>query len=177
MTIYPGSTTIVSAKAETGSVLLISLVFLLILTLGATTAMRTSSLGLKMANNEEIRVTTMEMTQSIIDEVVGNPDNLIVSGGVGWVNCTANVAGCSKNDVTIDTNLLPLAEANKARVIVQRLAPALTPAPRGINSSADAFFAARFEVDTTYDGTADNEGKAGIVQGVLILVARGAQTN
>lgn len=177
MTIYPGSTTIVSAKAETGSVLLISLVFLLILTLGATTAMRTSSLGLKMANNEEIRVTTMEMTQSIIDEVVGNPDNLIVSGGVGWVNCTANVAGCSENDVTIDTNLLPLAEANKARVIVQRLAPALTPAPRGINSSADAFFAARFEVDTTYDGIADNEGKAGIVQGVLILVARGAQTN
>ena len=86
MTNYPGSISTAAGKAERGSVLLISLVFLLILTLGATTAMRTSSLGLKMANNEEIRVTTMEMTQSIIDQVVGNPDNLIVAGGVGWIN-------------------------------------------------------------------------------------------
>jgi len=167
----------VKAASEQGSVLIISLVFLLILSLGATTSMRISTLELWMAGNEATRVATTELTQSIVDEVVGNPNNLIVSGGVGFVNCTTNVTGCAENGVTIDTNLLPVAEANKAQVIVERLAPALTPAPRGINSSADAFFAARFQIDTTYDGTIDNEGRAGIVQGVLILVPRGTQTN
>ena len=130
-----------------------------------------------MSGNEEVRLATAEMTQSIIDQVTGDPSNLTISGGVGFINCTANVAGCTENGVTISDNLLPAADVNKAQVIVQRMGPALTPAPRGINSSADAFFAARFEVDTTYDGKADNEGKARIVQGLMILVPRGAQTN
>ena len=165
------------SKRQQGSVLLISLVFLVILTLAATTSMRTSTMEMRMAGNEEIRVSTLEMAQSIVDEVVGNPDNVIVSGDVGYVNCTANVAGCNETSVTIDEALLPAAEAGKAQVIVERLSPALSPAPRGINSSADAFLAARFEVDATYDGTADGEGRAGIVQGVIVLVPRGAQTN
>ena len=162
---------------QQGSVLLIALVFLIILTLGATTTMRTSTMELRMAGNEEARLITLEMTQSIIDEVVGNPANMIVSGSVGFINCTTNVSGCNLSTVTIDTNLLSVSKAGNAQVVIERLGPALTPAPRGINSSADAFFAARFQVDTTYDGTASNEGKAGIVQGVLVLVPRNAQTN
>lgn len=165
------------APQEIGSVLLIALIFLLILTLGATSSMRTSNMELHMAGNEEVRVGTLEMAQSIVDEVVTNRDNIIVSGGIGYVNCTTNVSGCSLNTVTVNPALLPTAKAGNATVIVERLAPALTPAPRGINSSADAFFAARFEVDASYDGVADNEGRAGIVQGVLVLVPRGAQTN
>lgn len=162
---------------QTGSVLLIALVFLVILTLGATTSMNTSLLEMRMAGNEEIRVSTLEMTQSVVDEVVGNPSNIIVSGDVGYVNCTDNVAGCNETSIQIDQTLLPVADADKAEVVVERLSPALSPAPRGINSSADAFLAARFEVDVTFDGSDDGEGRAGIVQGVIVLVPRGAQTN
>lgn len=162
---------------QRGSVLIIAMVFLLILTLGATTTMRTSTLGMRMAGNEETRISSFEMTQSIVDQVVGNSDNIIVSGDIGFVNCTINVAGCSATTVVVDTNLLPAAKTNNAQVVIKRIAPALTPAPRGINSSADAFYAARFEVDTSYDGTSMNEGKVGIVQGVLVLVPRGAQSN
>lgn len=167
----------IAGRDEQGAVLIVSLIFMLLLMISATTTMRTSTLGLRMAGNEETRVSTAEMTQSIVDEVIGNPNNLVVSGGVGFVNCTANVAGCTENTITINANLLPLVEINKAEVMVERLGPALTPAPRGINSSADAFFAARFEIDTTYDGTIDNEGKVGISQGVMVLVPRGTQTN
>lgn len=156
---------------------MIALVFLTILTLGVSASMRMSTMGLQMASNEEIRVSTFEMAQSIIDEVVGDPANMVVSGDLGFVNCTANVNGCTATTVVIDSNLLPANKAGNAKVIIQRVGPALTPAPRGINSSADAFFAARFEVDATYDGTSTNEGKVGIVQGVLVLVPRGAQTN
>lgn len=174
----PVTTTCVSFTAgQRGVVLVISLVFLLLLTLVATATMQTSTIELRMSGNEEVRLTTAELTQSIIDQVAGDPSNLPISGSVGYINCTPNVTGCTENAVTINTNLLPAAEANKARVIVQRMGPELTPAPRGINSSADAFFAARFEVDTTYDGTADNEGKANFVQGLMVLVPRGAQTN
>ena len=169
--------TAIAGRNEQGALLIISLIFMLLLILSATTTMRTSTLGLRMAGNEETRVSTAEMTQSIVDEVIGNPNNLIVSGNVGFVNCTANVRGCTENSIAISENLLPLVETNKAEVIVERLAPALMPAPRGINSSADAFFAARFEVDATYDGSVDNEGKVGISQGVIVLVPRGTQTN
>jgi hypothetical protein len=148
-------TTLDSVRDQQGSVLLPSLIFLLILTLAATTTMRTSTLE--------------------VDEVVGNPDNIRVSGDLGYVNCTSGVSGCNANDVRINTNLLPTAKASNATVMVERLAPALSAPPRGINTSSDAFSAARFEVDTTYDGTAGNEGKVGIVQGVLVLVPRGAQ--
>lgn len=164
-----------SGNSQQGSVLLISLIFLLILTLAATTSMSTSTLELRMAGNEESRVATFELAQSIVDEVVGNPDNIIVNNNVGYVNCTNNVSGCDANSIVIDGNLLPVSRANNATVIVERLSPALTPPPRGIDSSADAFSAARFEVDTTYDGNANNEGRVGIVQGVLVLVPRGAQ--
>lgn len=156
---------------------MVSLVFLVVLTLAATTTMRTSTLGMRMAGNEEIRVSSFEMAQSIVDEVVGNPENIIVSGDIGFINCTANVSGCNATTIVVDPNLLPATKTNNAQVVVERIAPALTPAPRGINSSADAFFAARFEVDTTYDGVSTNEGKVGIVQGVLVLVPRGAQSN
>lgn len=176
MTKFKQTNTFCSAP-QRGSVLVISLVFLAVLTLAAITTMRTSTLGMRMAGNEETRVSSFEMAQSIVDEVVGNPDNIIVSGDVGFINCTSNVAGCNATTVVVDSNLLPASKTNYAQVVVERIAPALTPAPRGINSSADAFFAARFEVDTTYDGTSSNEGKVGIVQGVLVLVPRGAQTN
>lgn len=158
-----------------GSVLLTSLIFLLILTLAAATTMRTSTLELRMAGNEQQRVETFELTQSILDEVVGNPDNIRVSGDLGYVNCTPGISGCTANDVVVNNDLLPSSQAANAAVIVERLAPALSAPPRGVNTSSDAFSAARFEVDTTYDGTADNEGKVGIVQGVLVLVPRGAQ--
>ena len=160
---------------QRGSVLLPALIFLLILTLAATTTMRTSTLELRMAGNEQQRVETFELTQSIVDEVVANPDNIRVSGNIGYVNCTPGVSGCNANDVAINNNLLPSAKAGNATVMVERLAPALSAPTRGINTSSDAFSAARFEVDTTYDGTAENEGKVGLVQGVLVLVPRGAQ--
>ncbi|MCH8136842.1 MAG: pilus assembly PilX N-terminal domain-containing protein [Proteobacteria bacterium] len=163
--------------AQKGSVLVIALIFLAILTLAVSTSLRTSILGLRMAGNEEIRVSSFEMAQSIVDEVVGNPDNMLVFGDIGFINCTTNVSGCSATSVVIDSNLLPANKVSNAKVMIKRTAPALAPAPRGINSSADAFFAARFEVDSTYDGTSTNEAKANIVQGVLVLVPRSAQTN
>ena len=169
------SVQLMAGRCQRGSVLLPALIFLLILTLGATTTMRTSTLELRMAGNEQQRVETFELTQSIVDEVVGNPDNIRVSGDLGYVNCTPGISGCTANDVTISTNLLPTTKSSNATVIVERLAPALSAPPRGINTSADAFRAARFEVDTTYDGTSDNEGKVGLVQGVLVLVPNGAQ--
>ena len=162
---------------ETGSILLVALIFLAILTFAAATTMRTSTMGMRMAGNEQTRVTTLQLAQSIVDEVVTNPDNVVVSGDTGYINCTANVDDCTANTVAISQDIVATADAGKAEVIVERLAPALTPAPRGINSSADAFFAARFQVDATYDGTADNEGRAGVVQGVIVLVPRSAQSN
>lgn len=162
-------------SSQRGSVFLPALIFLLILTLAATTNMRTSTLELRMAGNEQQRVETFELTQSIVDEVVGNPENIRVAGDIGYVNCTPGISGCNANDIIVNSSLLPIAKAGNATVMVERMGPALSAPPRGINTSADAFSAARFEVDTSYDGTADNEGRVGIVQGVLVLVPRGAQ--
>ena len=60
--------TAIAGRNEQGALLIISLIFMLLLILSATTTMRTSTLGLRMAGNEETRVSTAEMTQSIVDE-------------------------------------------------------------------------------------------------------------
>ena len=39
-----------------------------------------------------------------------------------------------------------------------------------MNSCADALHAARFQVDVEYDGTDLNEGRARIVQGMMVLL-------
>lgn len=160
-----------------GSVMLVALVFLIMLSLGATLGMRSSTMELRMAGNDETRVRTFELAQALLDTVVNSPANFTVSEPVGHKNCTANIVGCDRVNVILGPALLAQFSGDQARVIVERMAPAWSPPPRGSDSSVEAFRQARFEVQASYGDAEGGSGRVSLVQGVSILVPHGTQRN
>lgn len=158
-----------------GSVMLVALVFLIMLTLATTLGMRSSTMELRMAGNEETQVRTFELTQALLEATVNNSANFSVSERVGHRNCTANVVGCDRANITLSPGLMLQASSDKARVIVERMAPAWSPPPRGSDSSVETFLQARFEVQATYGDSTDGSGRVTLVQGVSILAPHGTQ--
>jgi len=156
---------------QDGAILVISLVILIAITLLTISSMRSSNIGLRMAQNEESRVAAAQGAQALADVILSDPQTTPVIGGSGFTICTAGESGCNRND-------LPIANAEIANYIangdlsgrVQRLGPIFRPPPRVVESSIDKFSSAAFEVTATYDRTDESLGRQRIVEGVMVLV-------
>ena len=158
-------------RRQSGVILVTSLVFLIAITLLAVTSMRSSNIGLHMAQNEESRIVALQGAQALADAIVSDPNTTLVIGEPGFTTCTATETNCQRNDLTM-TNAI-MAEYTGSGIIsarVERMFPALRPAPRGVESSMDKFVAASFEVRSTYDRVSEGLGKQTIVEGILVLV-------
>ena len=57
-------------KRQSGAILVIALVFLIAITLLTTSSMRSSNMGLLMAQNEEARVAADQAAQALADVIV-----------------------------------------------------------------------------------------------------------
>ena len=156
---------------QDGAILVISLVILIAITLLTISSMRSSNIGLRMAQNEESRVAAAQGAQALADAIVSDPKTTPVIGGSGFTICTAGESGCNRND-------LPVANQDIAYYIatgdltgrVQRMGPIFRPPPRVVESSIDKFSSATFEVTATYDRADESLGRQQIVEGVMVLV-------
>ena len=156
---------------QDGAILVISLVILIAITLLTISSMRSSNIGLRMAQNEESRVAAAQGAQALADAIVSDPNTTPVIGGSGFTICTAGESGCNRND-------LPVANPEIAYYIatgdltgrVQRMGPIFRPPPRVVESSIDKFSSATFEVTATYDRADEALGRQQIVEGVMVLV-------
>lgn len=156
---------------QDGAILVISLVILIAITLLTISSMRSSNIGLRMAQNEESRIAAAQGAQALADAILSDPQTTPVIGGSGFTICTAGVSGCNRND-------LPIANADIAYYIatgdltgrVQRMGPIFRPPPRVVESSIDKFASAAFEVTATYDRADESLGRQQIVEGVMVLV-------
>ena len=158
-------------RRQSGVILVTSLVFLIAITLLAVASMRSANIGLHMAQNEESRIVALQGAQALADAIVSDPNTTLVIGEPGFTTCTATENNCQRNDLTM-TNAI-MAEYTGSGIIsarVERMFPALRPAPRGVESSMDKFVAASFEVRSTYDRVSEGLGKQTIVEGILVLV-------
>lgn len=156
-------------KNQDGAALVTALLILLILTILSLSAVRFTTLGKRVALNDELRVSAFQTTQSIIDAAISNPANTPVTGNEGDTFCTAGSTGCTQYIVTLPSEVSSL----NASVRITRLAPTgLTAPPRKIGSSLVQFAAAKFEVEGTYDQTAAGLGQSTIREGVLVLVPK-----
>lgn len=157
---------------QRGTVLPTALVFLLLMSLIAFASTRAGLMDLRIATNEELRIASFEATQSVVDATAADPLNVRVVGGVGYTNCTAGLT-CSLNGVVLADGYkaAEVASGNVA-VRVERLAPALRPPPRGIESSADKFDTAAFSINAEVGANTDDLGAARVEQGVLVLVPK-----
>lgn len=159
-------------KRQSGTALLMALVILLMMSVAALSAVRFSSLGVKLGANEELAVEAFQKAQSVVDATISDPDNVRVQGTIGTRFCTAGIDGCSG----LYTIQLPDGlyadeiAAGKVTVEVERLAPELSPPPRSTGSSLVRFKAARFRIEGVYDEADAGLGRDEADQGILILV-------
>ena len=147
--------------------------FLVVITLYTISSMRSSNIGLFMAQNEESQVTAMQAAQALADVIVASPASTPVVGGTGYTACTANETGCNRNDLPVNDPVLANAVANDyIQARVERTGSLFRPPPRVVETSIDKFTSASFRVTTTYDRVDEGLGREQINEGVLVLVPR-----
>lgn len=159
------------ATRESGAALVTALVFLAVISLLSASSMRSSTIGVRMATNEESRAVATQTAGALTEAVVASPSSTPVIGGAGFSNCTAGEAGCDRYLVDVPDGYLAdhVADGNlTARV--ERLTPPEKPPPRVLQSSIDKFSAASFQVGATYDRTDEGLGRTRLVEGLLVLV-------
>jgi Tfp pilus assembly protein PilX len=160
-------------QRQQGAILVIALMFLVAITLYTISSMRSSNIGLFMAQNEESKVAAQQAAQALADAIVANPASTPVVGGSGYTACTANETGCNRNDLPVNDPALANAVANDyIHARVERTGSIFRPPPRVVETSIDKFTSASFRVTTTYDRVDEGLGREQITEGVLVLVPR-----
>jgi len=164
---------VTSMQKQSGAILVITLIFLVAITLITISSMRSSKIGLHMAQNEESRVTAVQAAQALADVIVANPASTPVVGTTGYTVCTAGQSGCNRNDLAVNNDVLYSAVAsNHLSARVERTGNVFSPPPRIVESSIDKFTSASFKVITEYDRADEGLGRQQITEGVLVLVPK-----
>lgn len=152
---------------------MISLIFLIAITLLTVSSMRSSNINLRMAQNEESRVAADQAAQALADAIVSKPESTPVVGISGYTVCTAGEYDCDRYDLAVTDSMLATAiDSNYISARVERTGTVFRPPPRIVESSIDKFSSASFRVTATYDRTADGLGYRQISEGVLVLVPK-----
>ena len=162
-----------SKRRQGGAILVVALMFLVAITLYTISSMRSSNIGLFMAQNEESRVTAEQAAQALADAIVASPASTPVVGTTGYTACTAGEANCTRNDLPVTDPTLAYAVANDhIRARVERTGTIFRPPPRVVETSIDKFSSASFRVVTTYDRVDEGLGREQVTEGVLVLVPK-----
>ncbi|HMB74014.1 MAG TPA: PilX N-terminal domain-containing pilus assembly protein [Gammaproteobacteria bacterium] len=160
-------------RRERGAALVTALIFLIIISVLSISSMRAGSLGVRMAQNEEARLSAVQVAQALTEAIVGTPAATPVIGGAGFSNCTAGEPGCSINNVVPPAGWLANeVAAGHLSARVERLSPPDKPPPRAIATSIDKFSAASFQLIANYDRSDEGLGSVELTEGLLVLVPR-----
>lgn len=164
---------VTSMQKQGGAILVIALIFLVAITLFTISSMRSSKIGLHMAQNEESRIIAVQAAQALADAIVANPASTPVVGTTGYTACTTGQSGCDRYDLAVDNDMLYSAVAsNYLSARVERTGNVFSPPPRIVESSIDKFTSASFKVITEYDRADEGLGRQQITEGVLVLVPK-----
>ena len=117
---------------------------------------------LQMAGNDEAKLAALQHALAIQDAVLAQPGSTPVLGGVGYRICsTGSTNGsCNQSTLTIDSALQPA--IGRVDAVVTRVGPALARLPvmsEAMASSGLHYRVAKFEIRSTYDGSAEGLGK------------------
>ncbi len=167
-------------KQQKGVVLIIALAFLLMTAIISMSVMKTSTLEIKMAGNEQFKEEAFQQVQAVLTAIADDsPNNLVVAGDVGFSICQAGVSGCDANTLNVVSDINAVPSGVGLTYSAVRLGPLLTNLPFRMGESqasgASSFKAALFEVEATYNGVSAGLGQSSAAQGVAVLVAAGGQ--
>jgi len=161
-----------SLPRQRGVALMIALVMLVVITLVALTAIRFSTVGLRTAVNEELRVDSFEQAQSLVDAVIGIDTNFDTTLPIGQAVCAPGMStGCARSDLNVPEPYLSEIAAGEMTTLVRRIAPESGPMPRGVGeSSAVILQGSYFQVESEYNPLDANfnsaRGRSELIEGV-----------
>ena len=162
-----------SPLRQSGAILIIALVFLVVITLLTTSAMSSSKIGLFLAQNEESRISADQLAQALADAIVANPASTPVVGQSGFRFCTAGGYSCDRTDLPVpNPTLQGEIDSSHMSASVERTGTLFKPPPRVVESSIDKFTSASFTVTTTFDRVDDGLGYQQVTEGVMVLVPK-----
>lgn len=165
---------------QRGAALIIALLFLLLITLVATTGAENSTLQLQMAGNEQSRVEAQQRAMALLDAIIDDRDNAPVVGGIGFKICDVDSTdtSCDLTQITLDSTVKAVPAGVDIEYFVTRVGPLEVDAPsmaEEMASSASAYKFARQEITATIDGTDARLGNSTVVQGIQVRIP--AQNN
>jgi type II secretory pathway pseudopilin PulG len=163
------------AGTERGAVLLVSLLVLLLIAVIAAALTRSNLLQVHMAGNTQAKIEALQQALALVDWAMDDESSTPVAGGPGYKICLVNSPDpdCDQMTLGIDNSLIPA--FGTVDLAVTRAAPLSVPMPvmAERNASSSQFYrAAKFELRAGYDGTARGQGRAVVVQGVLVRIAK-----
>lgn len=150
-----------------------ALVFLVAISLLTVASMRSSSIGMRMAQNEEARISAEQGAQSLADAIVSNAASTPVVNDVGFTACTSGESGCDVSTLVPDDSTVAAAvSAGYVSARVERLEPLYrNPYRSGAAASGlGDFDMATFQVIATFDRSAAGLGRQRVAEGVMVLV-------
>lgn len=164
-------------RKQQGAALLTALAFLIIITLLSINAIRTSTLELTMASNEQASTEAVQSAQSAIDALIAPINFPVTPHYVGCYNYTSGASDaseCTAFDTLPDTvTTLPhppvTAATNKVRIRLESDGSFIC---RACESSASLFDGAVFTIESRYDNTSNRGGRAEIDEGFLMLIPK-----
>lgn len=164
---------------DRGTVLLLAMVFLLLLSVLAATAMRSAVLAFQLAGNDQFREQALQQAQAVVAALAREPANFPLAGGVGYTLCAAGDAhaGCRGTLVAPPETVRAVPPGVALTYRVLRKGPLLLGRlplrlPETEVSSSRAYQVALFEARAEVDGSAVRLGRAAVAQGLALLVAR-----
>lgn len=164
-------------KKQQGAALLVALMFLIILTLLSVHAMRSSTMELRMAGNEQERRIGFDSAQSARDMVAAS--NKVFVSNIGDVTCFGfgSSPGCTGANVSNTTLGTGVGVGSENIVTVTLNAIAACPRNSGNSMAVDASYhtgapggCAYFSVQSSYDATAQRGGRVETVEGYIKLI-------
>lgn len=170
-----------SPGSQSGAVLILALIIMLLTGLVSATVMRTSILEVKMVSNTQFKEEAFQKTESVVNAVTTNKDNFVVAGDVGWRICGAgtSVANCNSSAINLPAEVANVPTGVDLDYYIERLGPLKTPLPFRQSDSnasgANGFDVALFEVVAQFDGRDEKLGYFEVRQGVAVKIASSHQ--
>ena len=160
--------------------MIISLMFLLLISLVATTSAETNTLQLQMAGNDQLRADAQQRVMAILDAILDDNDNTPVIGNIGYKICDegSTDTSCDRALISLSSSITDVPSGTNNDYFVTRMGPLETGAPvmsESMASSASAFNVARYEITASFEGDAARLGNSTIVQGITVKIP--AQNN
>lgn len=157
--------------SQRGVALAVALILLVVLTLLALSGVRLSTMELRMALNDELRIDAFEQAQSLVDGTVRVFSNTPILAP-GLVRCARNVTGvCTGTTLSLPASLASdVANSSvDVNVFIQRVPPQNAEPPVGTGFSLTSFDAAYMQVTGQWDKNSQGLGMARINEGIAVV--------